>query len=537
MAETTYEKHTPRSLEVYRAEFEDIDEQIFALRDQIDALSGGNMPTSEEAEGLFSEGDIAGAYRLQTEHVRATLTTEQAEAIQELLKQDEAMLIRLIEVGREGLPSAEAVFAERCQSIIDSTNWPMLFEDVAQERFDPIHIDWLLKIVSKPNEYGKGDFGEVIWSLDQLDEVATSISDYKIDQTAEHKTEQYVGNGNLVKTIDNWLELTTSAIDYVRPHRRAALRDALPVKMLQQFRGLAQKASLDGDENALVPGVIADALESTVGRRMMAFDAFDRAHIIQHQQERANALMITGGKALTKTTGVENAGEWLNEIFNEWPDWMSRGIGFVEFLPTIPDEAYNHATTEDEDVRQGKTVADWAQSKNSFRVSTREDDYNRIADIYLQAGMDKAVLDKIEYPINQKSIKGSIVHEMMHNAHMNALPVSWLRAWQETILTELVHVTDYVAHNYNDEAPQQAYEEDLCDSAKEYRYRPAHLAFISRGRFLRLQELTSMYDEAAARALFQLIDDIEDDPAIKEQRLANLDEVMAGYIEQPRHHH
>jgi hypothetical protein len=518
--------------------------------DQYQKLSDRGARNSERLEEIvgdkeldvtaFSSGldddDIDGHMRALIEAGRAALDPEQFSDFAAVMAESSELKSQFAQLETEGLDVVKAVLAERVAAATNHLDWDRLIEAAISNSPDVDPTDLFGHIHN--HEWNKSH--GLSHALEKSEELAQILERHVAYQKAETgkkpiPAEEFV-HGNLAGAVANWSSYTWEAIHYTNLHRQTALQKHPSLSELKRIRTLAAQAGLDGEQDG-APGTIADAIEHAAAKRMKAFDEADVELIRTNQAERPNALMIKGAELLKESTGIDDPNAWLNNHFDDWPEWFTRGIGFVDFLPTIDDEDHTPPEEEAPEATPADTLfttGQWAQALNRLQINARNNDYRKM----LEPAQNLQITDEQQRQIQAQllyNIELSLVHELTHNSHQNTIPISWLRRWHETTLNDPVAVTSYVERSRKTKGERQARREDLCESMADYRLAPARLFAISRERFERIQELMGSYPPYVVDVIVKWNETIDPADPSYESQLAVYSLLIREHFKKPQH--
>jgi len=544
--QVTVEQNTePLNLKEGFAKYDELDSRQRSINRKLaDLGEDDSFEPSDAVIELYESGDHTAARKAFIDEFLAAHGGDNADEMAALINESYDIELAIAAITERLTPVAKAAFAEKSKTLIDHIDWNRAVDYFIDQPEGYQHIDSLgvtaaVRIIGQPAKYTQ-DFGHLKRGIEIIDEAYVALSEFKKEQT-EVTTEVYVGHGNLQRTIDDWITLTGKAIKYTSGERTLRLQRLVPRDQLARLMRLAADSGMDGSDDVQVPGIIADAYERAAAKQMASFDAADIALLHERKAERPNALMITGSAMLEKTTGLKNVPAFLNEIFNEWPDWMSAGIGFINILPELDEEHHDDEDPkkEGEGGQTGSrdiTLGEWLNRQNALGLNARVSDHERALEVFVELGLDTTpTVLSAHFQQRIDALKGTIVHELTHNTHGNALPIRWLRMWAEAVDGSNVSVTPYITWLKEEGEPPSTIErEDLCESVRLYRYSPATLFAISAERFACLQALYGGYNEVTTRYLAEKVQAPHDNTTENAVNIQSLNIVISEYFKIPK---
>jgi|GEM_PF-3485569 len=385
----------------------------------------------------------------------------------------------------------EEKYNEAKEDLIQKVNWKVAVDkEVGREHEHPVS-SLLPKLGHTPtSDWAVGRFSNEIRSIEQLEEDLKEQGLLRDTLEAPITPEQSL-DPDLTETIRQWHILTTDTFEYLSNSRRLAAHNALPnrelIKLAELRHACKKLSDLDLKATALL-----SAIQNKTYEVFDAYDKVDLDRLSAELNERPNARFIGNQRLLRETTTIEDVPAWVNDRLSEFPDWYSKGIGFINFSDD------QQATRVDTEGEEWSTSGNMSSFDNKLTVNT---EFNRYKDLLTKHTFPDTVVRKFI----ESEITTTFDHELTHYAHQSRIPIAWLREWVRVTREEPAHVTPYVESVSKTDHPKHFHHkgEDLAESTALFMSHPVELLLKAPERFLALNKRDGRYPEEAVSSLMR----------------------------------
>lgn len=307
----------------------------------------------------------------------------------------------------------------------------------------------------------------------------------------------------IIAEVKEWMDDTQAAMQLLSPSRTKHLLEVEGIKTTDQVASLINSISASAD--SLDPAIVR-ALKAVFDHACRQVDQQDAAFIAKEAKTRPNTLIVSGLSHLEKTIEVPNVQEWVYKYVNRLPHWMIEGLGFLNFKPhlesLLTDTELDQAGLRESDKALKaagfkETGALMTVGKNTVDISVGHVEIDEL----VKEGFDKEIIQGKLLSI----LPNDIVHELVHYAHYQTIPLSWLRGWVKVAREEEVPVSTYTKaikeHGTNTGGSPLA--EELADSITKYTNNPVEFIFEASKRFAHIQQLLHTYPDGQIATILQ----------------------------------